>query len=238
MKLVIKFPTRNRPEKFKHHLTKYIEFLSGKHNVRFVITCDEDDPTMNNEATKCWFAEIQKENDIKVVYGQSKSKVEACNADLEGETGDVLLLASDDMLPVVNHYDESIYGAFQQVFPEYDGAVKFADGLRSDQLMTLPCLGWKLYKAFGYVYHPDYTSLYCDNEQTQSCFMLNRLAESKHCIIQHRWVPGNHELADKLHQRNEDSEMYAKDEKVFERRKIKDFDVDVVRQRLITSGNE
>ena len=52
MKLVIKFPTRSRPHKFKPLLDKYIDFLSGKHDVRFVITMDEDDETMNNDDIK------------------------------------------------------------------------------------------------------------------------------------------------------------------------------------------
>lgn len=47
-RLVVKFPTRNRPDKFKSVFTRYLTFLSGRNDVRFIITMDEDDPTMNN----------------------------------------------------------------------------------------------------------------------------------------------------------------------------------------------
>ena len=41
--IVIKMATRERPDKFKKTLQKHIDYLSGKHNVRFIITMDEDD---------------------------------------------------------------------------------------------------------------------------------------------------------------------------------------------------
>ena len=132
MKLIVKMATRSRPEKFKSVMQRYFDFLSGKHDVRFVISCDEDDETMNNDDMKSWFEETKKTYDLKYVYGHSKNKVEACNADLDDEVGDVLLVASDDMVPVMENYDDIVYQAFQQTFPDYDGAVKFNDGLRNE----------------------------------------------------------------------------------------------------------
>ncbi len=231
MKLVIKFPTRSRPHKFKPLLDKYIDFLSGKHDIRFVITMDDDDETMNNDDIKS-FIENHKSNGIDIVYhyGQSKTKIEACNANLDGESGDVLLLISDDMVPVTRNYDDIIYQNYQEVFPDYSGAIKFNDGLRGDNLMTLPCLGWKLYESFGYVYHPDYESLYCDNEQTQACAMIGKLAVSGICIIQHQWMSSEDERADELHKRNES--FYDRDHKVFEERMSRKFETDVLEEKL------
>jgi len=229
MKLVIKFPTRSRPHKFKPLLDKYIDFLSGKHDIRFIITMDEDDDTMNTEDIKS-FIENHKSNGIDIVYhyGQSKTKIEACNADLEGESGDVLLLISDDMVPVERNYDDIIYNNYQQVFPDYDGAIKFHDGLRQDVLMTLPCLGWKLYEKFGYVYYPEYKSVYPDNEQTEACILMGKLAVSQKCIIRHEWVHGGHEQADDLHQRNESSDHYESDGKLYRERKSRNFDIELM----------
>ena len=84
-RLVIKFPTRNRPEKFKSVFTRYMTFLSGRHDVRFVVSMDADDATMNNDAMREWFETRKRNADIKYCYGHSKTKIEACNADLEGE---------------------------------------------------------------------------------------------------------------------------------------------------------
>lgn len=218
-KLLIKFPSRNRPEKFKKVLSKYIDNLSGNHDVRFVITMDEDDQKMNTEDIRSF---LESENaDIVYHYGNSKSKIEACNADLDEETADVLMLVSDDMIPQIKDYDEIIFDAFSQAFPDFDGAIKFHDGLRQDALMTLPIIGWKIYEKLGYIYHPDYTSVYCDNEQTQALISVGKLAVSPICIAKHEWT---HQPFDDLHERNENKEMYLKDSKVFNRRLKLDFE--------------
>ena len=51
-KLLVKFPSRNRPEKFRDILDNYTSRTSGKHEVRFVVTMDSDDVTMNNDEIK------------------------------------------------------------------------------------------------------------------------------------------------------------------------------------------
>jgi len=226
-RLVIKFPTRNRPEKFKSVFTRYMTFLSGRHDVRFGVIMDADDATMNNDAMCEWFETRKRNADIKYCYGNSKSKIEACNADLEGEDGDVLLLASDDMNPQQMGYDEVIFKCFEQAFPDFNGAIKFWDGLRpkEDPLMTLTVMGFPLYKQFGYIYNPEYKSLYCDNEQTEVCHRLGKLAIAPFCIIRHEWT---HEPFDTLHARNENRDMYDVDSKTFEARKAKNFDMEVM----------
>jgi len=224
-RLVIKFPTRNRPEKFKAIFSRYLTFLSGQHDVRFILTMDEDDPTMNNSEMKQWIDTRAQNAQIEYFYGHSKSKIEACNANLEGVDGDVLVLASDDMVPVQMGYDEIISKVYEQAFPDYDGAIKFWDGLRpkEDPLMTLTVMGFPLYKRFGYIYNPEYKSLYCDNEQTQVCAALGKLRRCDICIIQHQW---SGEPWDELHARNENAEMYGVDGETFKRRKERNFDME------------
>lgn len=223
-KLVIKFPTRNRPKKFKDVFEKYINMLSNKHDVEFIISMDNNDPTMNNQEIKDWFEEKKKTNNIQYFYGNSKTKIEACNANMERVTGDVLLLASDDMVPHAEGYDDVIFQTFAKIFPDFDGAIKFWDGLRpkEDMLMTLTVMGFPLYKKFGYIYHPAYKSLYCDNEQSHVCAILNKLAISPVCIIKHAWTP---QPFDELHARNENNEMYKIDGETFAKRKANNFDL-------------
>lgn len=227
-KLLIKFPSRNRPEKFKTVLKGYIDNLSGNHDVRFVITMDSDDESMNNSDIISFLDELKWKDGIDLIYhyGNSKTKIEACNANLEGESADVLMLVSDDMIPQLKNYDNVIFDAFSQAFPDFDGGVKFHDGLRPDALMTLPIIGWKIYEKLGYIYHPDYTSVYCDNEQTQVLISVDKLAVSPICIAKHEWTS---QPFDELHARNENAEMYRKDSSVFNRR----LNIDFEREKLL-----
>jgi hypothetical protein len=222
--LLVKFPTRSRPDKFKNVLQKYINHLSGTVHVRFVITMDNDDDTMNTQDMREWLdGLIDRGIDLVYHYGDSKTKIEAVNADLEGENADVLLLASDDMIPEMFGYDAIIMQSMEEAWPEFDGAIKFNDGLRNDPLMTLCVMGWKLYEKFGYIYHPDYKYLYCDTEQTEVCIALEKFAVSPMCIIRHQWLPGEHPEADELHKMHESGESYQRDLKVYNERKQNNF---------------
>tara|TARA_E500000318_G_scaffold31802_1_gene31643 strand:+ start:15308 stop:15988 length:681 start_codon:yes stop_codon:yes gene_type:complete len=224
-KLLVKFPSRNRPEKFKKALDDYTSKISGKHEVRFVISMDADDETMNNDEIKKYLNELISSGiDLVYHYGESKTKVQACNADMDGETFDVLLLISDDMALNTDNYDEVIFRDFSGAFPEFDGGIKYHDGLRGggDLLMTLPCIGWKFYESCGYIYHPDYTSVFCDNDMTQHLLALKKYAMSQQCIARHEWTS---EPFDELHARNENAEMYAIDKQVFVRRMNENFGV-------------
>jgi hypothetical protein len=48
MKLLIKFPTRGRKDKFFSTLDKYYEYCKNIDNMDFLISLDEDDNEMNN----------------------------------------------------------------------------------------------------------------------------------------------------------------------------------------------
>jgi|TARA_R100000030_G_scaffold100842_2_gene94935 hypothetical protein len=222
-KLLVKFPSRNRPEKFRNILDDYTSRTSGKHDVRFVITMDFDDETMNNDEIKNYLESL-KSNGIDLVYhyGNSKTKVEACNANLDGESADVILLISDDMALQQDNYDDIILSDFAKYLPDYDGGIKYHDGLRDDVLMTLPVIGWKFYEKYGYIYNPEYTSVYCDTEQTNVLMLLNKLAVSTTCIAKHEWTS---QPFDELHARNENAQMYQKDGEIFYRNQSMNFNV-------------
>ena len=210
-------------------LTRYRELLSGKHQVKFVISCDVTDWRMNNPRMRRWMREFAESTPLDVHFGWSWTKIQAVNADLEIEDADVLLLASDDMNPQVKGYDDLIFASFEKHFPDFRGAIKFSDGFRDDDLMTYPVLGWPLYKAFGYIYHPKYWSVFSDNEQTESCRALGVLAVEERCLIRHEWTRDHFDL---LHKRNENRWMYRRDGRIFVRRRNHGFEIERVKRAL------
>lgn len=178
-KILIKYPTRQRPKIFKEILNMYYNKLSGKHDYYFVITMDCDDPTMNNDDIRNF---LNTKKNIKYCYGDSKTKVQAINAHLEDEIFDILILASDDMVPVVHEYDDIIVNEMIKNFPNMDGSVHFNDGRVGRTLNTLSIMGYNLYKEWGYIYHPDYVSLWCldgDSKIFMSDYTLKPIKEIK-----------------------------------------------------------
>ena len=233
-KLLIKAPTRSRPDKFKEVILKYIDFLSGNHYVRILVTADLDDETMNNDEMRQWMKDVNAKGkeagyyELECKYGDSKSKIEAVNKDMEGEEFDILLLFSDDMIPQVENYDDIIVQNMESHFPECDGALNFNDGIRADwpRLMTLAILSYPVYKKMGHIYHPEYKSVYADDEQTTVCRLLGKLVNLNYCIIRHEWLPGNHPEADEMHQEQESVEMYQYDKNIFEKHAKNNFNID------------
>jgi len=190
--LLVKFPTRGRPDKFFSVLDQYRE-LSRSKNVKFLITCDLDDVTMNNEAVKDRFKSY---DNVEVCYGNSKTKIQAVNADMKGRDFDICLLASDDMIPERVGYDLEIIDQMKVNYPDYDGVIWFSDGYQKQKLNTLIVLGKRYYDRFGYLYHPDYVSFYCDNEFMQVAFALGKQTYVDDVIIRHEHPDNTKEAID------------------------------------------
>jgi len=184
MKILFKFPTRGRPKKFREVLEKYYSMMSGQYGYEFIITLDNDDTLMNTAEIRRY---LDSKPNLKYFFGNSKTKIEACNANLEDVEFDILVLVSDDMIPMVKSYDREIVQQMEKHFPDMDGALGFHDGLRPDKLITLSIMGRKLYEYFGYIYHPAYKSYWCDNEFTRVVEKLGKVVFSSKVIIRHDW---------------------------------------------------
>lgn len=205
-KLLIKFPTRGRPDKFFTVLDRYYYGAKRKDLTSFLVTCDADDPTMNNPTVRNRFLTAPYSN-MKVVFGHSKSKIEAVNADMnQASPYDIILLASDDMVPEEKGYDEIIRAKMKELYPDTDGVLWFYDGYRED-FNTLCILGKKYYDRFNYIYHPSYKSFWCDNEFTEVANNLGKQTFIKKVIIRHvhpDWIQRDQATAQKFQQLHPD----------------------------------
>ena len=222
-RILIKFPTRGRFDKFFSTLDLYYDKLSKKYPYHFVITCDEDDPVMNNPEA------IQKLNTyphLSYYFGYNKSKIEACNANLEKHLDfDILILASDDMIPKVKAFDRAIVNYMKKEFPNFDGILHFDDGFQHKNIVTLPIMGKKYYERFGYIYHPSYVSLFCDNEMTLVAQMINKLIYINLLLIEHQHPLANKANYDSLYEKND--VFYERDRKVYFERYRRNFDLSI-----------
>lgn len=219
-RLLIKFPTRERSEKFFNCLDLYYKNLSGRIPYKFLISCDLDDLTMNcNESIE----RLSKYPNLFYYFGDSKSKVEAINKDIEKHLDfDILLIASDDMTPLLPNYDEIIINNMLKYFPNFDGVLHFNDGRVGEVLNTLPIIGRNFYEMFNYVYYPGYKSVYCDLELTDISKHLKRVKYIDQVIIKHDFGL----LKDKLYLKNESKEYSLHDYSIYLNRKASNFDLE------------
>ena len=218
-RILIKFPTRGRHTKFHQVLEKYIKMANSISNIKIIVSVDNDDkPELYKKLHKC----------VEIVVGQPSGKIGAINRDIpDPSTFDILLVASDDMIPVVKGYDDIIRSKMNKYFPDGDGVLFFNDGYTYFKLNTLVICGSKYYQRFGYIYCPEYKSLWCDNEFMDQANLLGRQVYFHQIIIRHEHPANNKQtISDTLYNTNES--YYPQDKLVYDSRKIRNYDVSVL----------
>lgn len=196
-------------------LRTWMKFSGNNDNIEYVITCDIDDVSMNNAEMMSF---MDTYTNLKYHFGKNNTKVEAINANIPTCGWDIMILASDDMLPIKQGYDEIIINYFKNYYPELDGALWLNDGLKANRLCTLPIMGMKLYMSMGYIYNPAYRSVYCDNEFTDILTSNGKLTWIDDAVIKHSWkkITGK----DELFLRNEHPDLYKADLSTYKKRKM------------------
>ncbi len=217
-KILIKFPTRERPEKFFATLDTYIDFLEDKENYKIVVSCDTSDPSMNNPNV---ISRLETYKNLEFSFNDNRNKIEAINKNMKDQEFDILLLASDDMIPQERNYDTIIRSLMEKYFEDTDGVLWFADGYQNNKLNTLVICGKKYYDRFGYIYHPAYKSLWCDNEFTIIANSLGKQVYIPLVIIKHEHVFWKGEKWDALQMKNQ--EFDSEDKKTFVERLQNNF---------------
>jgi len=181
--LLIKFPTRSRPEQSLATLRSYVEQADDPSTLSILVTLDQDDETVTDDYQQ----RLQSIHPrINIQVGHSASKIEAVNRDME-KAGDydILLLASDDMIPIVQGYDTIIKRNMMELYPDLDGVLFFNDGHNGSRLNTLSIMGRTYYQRFNYIYHSSYKSLFCDNEFMDVAQRLGKQSYLDQVIIKH-----------------------------------------------------
>jgi len=213
-RILIKFPTRNRHAKAIEVINKYISFAADPDHISIVVTVDKDD-----QPEKYIFTDPR----VTVKVGPSNGKIGAINRDIPDQsTFDILLLASDDMIPIVSGYDDIIRSELYKNFPDGDGVVWFNDGFRQNKINTLVICGSKYYQRFGYIYYPEYKSLWCDNEFTDVASRLKKQVYFDRVIIKHDHPANNSNVrSDELYRRND--RYFSMDKQLYMMRRANNF---------------
>jgi hypothetical protein len=190
------------------------------------ISCDVDDVSMSrNLVHEELHRVLNKTAWHRIFMSPNKSKIEACNAnmnEIEWEW-DVVVLVSDDMIPQVQGWDDVIRIHMPS---DTNKILWFNDGYQGDKLNTLCVFGRQMYNHFGYIYNPEYKSLFCDTELTDLCKgeLKDRCQYNPYCIIRHEHPgTGYKQNMDALYQHNQ--KFWNEDMYTYIRRKKYEYDV-------------
>ncbi len=159
-KLLFKYPSRNRPQRFFEGLDTIENLAVNKDYYHVACSLDLDDATMNNPEV---IKRIGEYRNTSIQWGTSKSKVHAINRDMPDYPFDIIVNFSDDMRYNLYGFDQCIRVDMNAHFPNLDGLLHYPDQDAKEWLATMYIAGKNFYSKFGFIYDPRFKSLWCDN---------------------------------------------------------------------------
>lgn len=215
MKILYKFASRSRPDKLLAALNN-ITTMARHDNYELQVTADMDDSSMVAIKDRIeWFP------NTFVTYGTSNGKVDAINRDLGlFQDWDILINMSDDMEFIQAGFDQIILKDYASL-PLGDVFMHYPDQAAGQALCTLSIMDRKYFDRFGYIYHPDYKSLFADNEAQELAKLLGRYKYFKTRLFNHNHPAWGLAPMDALMVHTES--FHAEDKATYERRKAENF---------------
>lgn len=241
-KLLIKFPTRQRPKKFYKTFREYCRLLGGIAQVEFIVSIDDDDETMHpvsdvedvlNEIIQCVCFDKTEKPSVQVFSDRSNNKIHAYNRDVEKASidWDMVFMAQDDMIPQIEGWDDVLLMAMEKYFPSTDGVLWIDDGYVGRRLNTSVVMGRAYYDRFGWLYNPVYEGMWCDNELMFVANRLGRQAYIDWTVVKHEHPQNNPDVSeDALYEKY--AYTYDTDQTTFRDREDEGFGVE---QRVLLS---
>lgn len=160
-------PSRSRSEIAIKVLLNW--YHKAEYEFEYILAIDSDDPQLRQYTNHLGRFDREYEVQSKCIIGDHGSAIHAINEAAKHATGDIIIVISDDFDCPIG-WDSLLIKSLEG---KEDFCVKTKDGIQP-VLMTLPIMDRKYYERFGYVYHPDYTHMYSDQEMTAVAHMLGR----------------------------------------------------------------
>lgn len=160
MRILCIHPSRGRRRIAVRTAKNWMAKADGK--IDYVMVLDMDDSTcISYEKHQC----------TTIIRGENKNAVQAINLGAcKIKDWDLIVVVSDDF-DCPQGWDTLLKEA---LVGKKDFIVKTWDGLQKT-LITLPIMDRTYYDRFGYIYHPEYQHMHCDEEMTCVAHMLGKV---------------------------------------------------------------
>lgn len=160
--------------------------------------------------------------------------VDGVNTAAAASTGQILIVNADDQFPCEKWDDEIRFqrdhsAAFHAGCPDElkgDWALSVSTGTPTEherEIMVMPILSRTRYEKYGYVFYPQYESMFADNDLFALAERDGCIVDARHLIFPHKhWLNKQREMdeADKAQNR---PEAYQLGEAIFKARKESNF---------------
>ncbi len=222
MRLLIKFASRQRPERFFNGLKSIVNNVADN-NHTILITLDYDDTTMMDLKVKSRFGVYKN---CLIDWGTSTGKIDAINRGIHKVGNwDVLINFSDDMEFTEKGFDNIIREDMKKYFPDLDGCLHYNDNNQKDRVWSMSIIGRTYFDRFKYIYYPKYLSQCCDDDAAAVAKGMGRLKYlgDDRIIFKHLHHSFGLSEQDSLYKEQSTPEIWQHDIDLFEMRKRVNF---------------
>jgi hypothetical protein len=186
-KVLVKYASRGRRQRFFDGLDNIFELAEFPDRILVLISIDEDDPEMANDEVRDKLATYKN---IHVCWGLSKNKIHACNRDFDKipdrfRDWDIVANFSDDQRFTAYGWDTMIRADFNTISPDFSHYMAYLDPDTKGVLSTLFISGRGWFDRFGWIYDPQFQSLFCDNLAEDAAHHLGKYHYAGYEIYRH-----------------------------------------------------
>lgn len=215
-------PSRGRALKAAATCEKWLDNYNGYNGAEYIFSLDNDDGDLKNY--KLYFLKIEKQfPSIKFRYilADNKNVVDAMNKGAKIATGDLLVCISDDFDCFVNWNDALL----KEADLKKEMALLVNDGINygGKTRMALPILTKKLYDRLGYIYYPQYTGLFADDDLKEVCQKLGVLKTVQHLLFQHNHYVNGKAMMDDTYKRHNTQMSFNLGQQILAKRRAAEF---------------
>lgn len=213
MKITLLHPSRGRPEKSNETVREWRR-KAGTIPFEIIVSIDLSDPSR-------W--DYQKYYGVHcLIKNENISVVEATNKAAKMSDGDILVYLSDDF-KCPNNWGQLVLKEFEGVTEPR--LIKVDDCLQPFHVavLTIPIMNRALYEKLGYFWHPEYKSMFVDEDLYWTAKKLGALKMCPHLKFPHEHVSIGKAENDETYKRS--AANWEQGKAVFARRKAAGFPV-------------
>jgi hypothetical protein len=211
MLISIIHPSLGRPVQARKCYDHWMQTCSGEHEIEWIVSLNRSDTELENYE-QCFIGAK-----VVLLRTNSSNMVQATNEAAKVCAGELLILVSDDMWSP-EMWDSRILHKYEMI--DGAGILQVFDGITAQKL-TIPIMNRLAYLKLGYMYHPEYISMYADDDLRKTALKHDMLYNATDIVIEHKHYSVGKSKYDKTYATENSRLAWKKGEQLyFERAKL------------------
>jgi hypothetical protein len=203
-KISLLHATRGRAKEGWRARQTWLERAQNADGIEHIFATDQDDP-MSFAFQHCRGVRLDGKGGPVAAWNRA---AEACN-------GEVMIQVSDDWMPPM-HWDRLILDAIGDT--SKPAVLAISDGSRKDDLLCMAILTRARYKQQGYLFNPEFFSMYSDNWFSHCAFHDGVAIDARdHIVFEHLHPAFGKAQMDETYARSNDDHHYQQGKATFEK---------------------